>query len=39
MKVPSGYVGPTIEIILKDTKADNLQEIIDGMLNNHIGTN
>ena len=39
MKKPSDYMGPDIEIVLKDTKADNLSEIIDGLVSSTIGPN
>ena len=38
MKVPAGYDGPAIEIVLKDSKAENLQVIIDTMVQSHLGS-
>ena len=39
MAKPQGYQGPEIEIVLKDTKAPNLPEIIDNLISTHIGSN
>ena len=36
MKKPEGYSGPEIEIVVKDSKADNLAEIIDNLLKSNI---
>jgi hypothetical protein len=32
MQKPQGYDGPEIEVVLKENKCDNLQEIIDNVL-------
>ena len=39
MTKPQGYEGPEIEIVLKDTKATNLSEIIDNLISSSIGSN
>ena len=38
MKKPDEYDGPNIEIILKDTKTENLANLIDDMLRKYIPT-
>ena len=38
MTKPQGYEGPEIEIVLKDTKATNLSEIIDNLISSSIGS-
>lgn len=39
MKKPENYRGPEVEIVVKDSKADNLVEIIDNLLNKIDGKN
>lgn len=38
MRKPDDYTGPPIETILKDSKADNIQEFVDNMLTNNLKT-
>ena len=36
MKKPEGYSGPEIEVVIKDTKADNLSQVIDDLLKKNV---
>lgn len=36
MQKPEGYTGPEIEVILKESKCENLQEIVDDLLKKNI---
>ena len=36
LRKPDDYSGPPIEIILKDSKADNLSEFVDNMLTSNL---